>query len=240
MLGLDMAGTLRLSLDLTTADPAVGSSQQSALVRDPVASSHDYVDATPRNVATAGALGATFVQLETPVAQVERFVADVPAGADLVARFGGAPAVVVGSVTSPTIAGGETIQLAIDAGSPVTTTLQAGDTSIALVAKRINYAHGAQVASVDPTTGGLRLTGVLTGGADARARGFGYGLVQVIDGTGLSALGLSAGSTYGTGDDQRVGAGLFAKSFPAAALPRRIELSGTASGAKFWVAGKAA
>lgn len=235
-----MTGTLKLLLDLTTADPAASGSSQSATVRDLVASSHDLVDPTPRAVATSGAIGAAFVTLPTSVAQIERVVADVPPGADLVMRFGGLPAVLVGSLSVIDAPVAETIVLAIDGADPVTTTLTSADTTIALVAKRINYAHGAQVASVDPSTNRLRLAGVKTGGADAAAKGWAAGSVRVVSGSGLALVGLVAGTTHGSGDDQRVGAGVFAKSFPAASLPRLLELSGSATNLKTWLAGKAA
>ena len=79
-----------------------------------------------------------------------------------------------------------------------------------------------------------------TGGADAEARGWAAGSVEVVSGSGLALVGLVAGTTYGSGDDQRVGAGLFVKSFPAASLPRLLELSGSATNLKIWAAGKAA
>lgn len=235
-----MAGTIRLTTELTTADPASPSaSQQTVQVRDSIASTHDYVDATPRNVATAGLPGVAFVQLETPVVQLERFIADVPAGSELVIRFGGAPAVVIGAKSALAIEGDETLELAIDGGEAVTTTLASTDTTVALVAKRINWAHGAQVASVDPATGALRLTGVKSGGADARARAWQAGSVAVLSGTALEALGLTTGTSFGAGEDVRVGAGAFVRSFSAASLPKRVELSGSAINPKFWIAGKA-
>lgn len=234
-----MAATLQLSLGLLTRDPAQLGSAQESSVRDSSATSHDYVDPTPRNVSTAGAVGAAFVQLETPVAQIERFVAELPPGADLVLRFGGAVAEVLGTSFAPSFSGGEQAVLAIDAGGNVTVTFEDGDDSLALAVKRINYAFGAQIADVDASTGKLRLRSLRTGDAGAAAKGFAYGLVKVVSGTALSTLGLSAGSTYGQGDDQRVGAGPFAKTFPSSALPRRVELSGSATNAKFWVAGKA-
>lgn len=233
-----MAATLQILLELTARDPAVVSSAQTTSLRDAVATSHDYLDGTPRNVSTAGAIGAAFVQLETPVVQIERLVADIPAGADLVLRMGGAVAEVLGASAATGFSGSETAVLAVDAGGNVTVTFEAGDTTQALAAKRINWAFGAQVADLD-TSGKLRLRGARTGGADAEARGWAYGKVKVVSGSALTGLGLTAGSTYGQGDDQRVGAGPFAKTFPAGALPRRLELSGSAQGAKFWVAGKA-
>lgn len=233
-----MPGTLQLTLGVLTRDPAQLSSAQDLVVRDAVATSHDYVDATPRNVATAGAVGAAFVQLETPVAQVERFAAQIPPSADLVLRFGGAVAEVLGASAATGFAGGEQAVLAIDAGGSITVTFEAGDTTQALAAKRINFAFGAQVADTD-TSGRLRLRSLRTGDAGAAAKGYAYGRVRVVSGGALAGLGLTAGDTYGQGDDQRVGPGPFAKTFPSLALPRRVELSGSASNAKFWVAGKA-
>lgn len=228
-----------MTLSLEARDPAVAGSDSSSSVRDSVASAHDYLDPTPRNVSTAGAVGAAFVDLPTPVAQVERLAADLPAGSDLVLRAGGLAAEVLGGSAAPVFVGGEELVLAIDAGGNVTATFEAGDATLALAAKRINYALGFVAADVDPTTGKLRLRGLRTGGADALAKGWAYGRVLVVSGTALAALGLTAGSTYGQGDDQRLGGGPFAKTFPAGALPRRLELSGSAQGAKFWVAGKA-
>lgn len=233
-----VAGTLQLTLGILTRDPAQTSSAREESVRDSVATSHDYVDVTPRNVATAGAVGAAFVTLETPVAQVERFAAQIPPSADLVLRFGGAVAEVIGASAATGFAGGEQAVLAIDAGGNVTVTFEAGDSTQALAAKRINYALGAQVADTD-TSGRLRLRSLRTGDAGAAAKGFAYGRVRIVSGGALAGLGLSAGDTYGQGDDQRVGPGPFAKTFPALALPKKVELSGSGTNSKFWVAGKA-
>lgn len=233
-----LAGTLSLSTTLTIADPARAGSQVSPVLRDASATSHDYVDPTPMNVSTPSGLGVFFTPLRTSVAQVERIVADLPPGADLVLRCGGLPAVLFGTLVPPAFAGGETLQLGVDDGSVVTTTFQVGDTTLGLITRRINFAHGAPVAYLD-AQGRLMLTGARTGGADAAARGWSYGRLVVAGGSALTALGLVAGTVYGAGDDQRLGPGLFVKTFPASALPRLLELSGTASGARFWVAGKA-
>lgn len=233
-----VSATLQLALSLTARDPSQASSGCESSVRDAVATSHDYVDPTPRDVSTSGAIGAAFVELPTSVVQIERFVASLPPGADIVLRSGGAVAEVLGASAATGFSGGEGAVLAIDAGGNVTVTFESTDTTQALAAKRINFFFGAQVADTD-TAGKLRLRGLRTGGADAAAKGWAYGLVKVVSGSALSGLGLSAGSTYGQGDDQRCGAGPLAKTFPAGALPRRIELSGSATGAKFWVAGKA-
>lgn len=234
-----MSGSLKLSLQVTIADPASISSAQVLTVTDLVASVHDYVDGTPQNVATSGAAGAAFLKLPTSVVQIERIVADITPGSDLVLRVDGRVASVLGANAAPAIVGGETLVLAIDQGGQITVTFVAGDTTIAKVAARINFALGLQVASVDLSTGFLRLSGFLTGGSDAKTAGWQAGSVQLVSGTALALLGLTAGTTWGSGRDQRLGAGPFCKSFPTSGLPRLIELSGTSNGARFWVAGKA-
>jgi hypothetical protein len=233
-----VAATFRQTLSLEVADPAIAGSASYPSARDPVATSHDYVDATPRNVSTTGVVGSAFIQLETPVQQVERLAADLPLAADLVLRVGGAVALLLGTQVAPVFVGGETLDLAVDAAVTVTTTFQAGDNTLSLIARRINYAHAAQVADLSPT-GHLRLQSFRTGGADAFTKGWSYGRLYVVGGSALAALGLAAGAVYGQGDDQRLGPGPFAKTFPASALPRRLELSGSAQGARFWIAGKA-
>jgi len=234
-----VTATLQLSLGLTTRDPAQPSSAREESVRDATATSHDYVDATPRNVSTAGAVGAAFVQLETPVQQIERIAADLPSGADLVLRFGGVVAEVLGASAATGFSGGETAVLAIDAGDNTTVTFESGDTTQALAAKRINWAFGAQIADTD-SSGKLRIRSLRTGDAGAAAKGYAFGRVRVVSGTALAGLGLTAGDTYGQGDDQRAGTGPLAKTFPSSSLPRKVELSGSVTNAKFWVAGKAA
>ncbi len=233
-----MSATLKLLLSVESANLSVAGSSQTDTARDQVATTHDYVDPTPRTVSTSGALGSAFVQLETPVVQVERLVADFPSGTDLVLRCSGEPAEVVGTVTSPTIAGNETITMAVDGLGSVTTVLDADDTTIAKIAKRVNFFHGLQIASVD-TSGGLAITGSKTGGPDAAAKGWSHGKIAITGGTGLTALGLSIGTTYGSGEDSRVSAGPFSRTFPSSALPTQIELSGSSSNARFWIAGKA-
>ncbi|RYE82212.1 MAG: hypothetical protein EOO75_21030 [Myxococcales bacterium] len=108
-----MAGTLSLSLTATIADPARLGSQLAPVVRDASATSHDYVDPTPLNVSTPSGLGVFFTPLRTSVVQVERLVADLPPGADLVLRCGGLAAVLFGTLVAPSFAGGETLQLAV-------------------------------------------------------------------------------------------------------------------------------
>jgi hypothetical protein len=230
-----VAATLQLALSLLTGDPARVSSRAEDTVRDASATPHDYLDPTPRNVST-GAVGVTFVALPTSVALIERVVVDVPPGSDLVLRFGGAVAQLIGTAIAPVFTN-ETLQLAVDDGSTVTTTFSGSDTTLLAIARRINFAHGQQIADVD-VLGRLRLRGLRTGGADAWAKGWSYGRLSVVGGTAVASLGLTTGAVYGQGDDQRVGAGPFCKTFPSGAWPTGLELSGTAQGARFWLAGK--
>ena len=191
------------------------------------------------SLATSGSVGTAFTELRHQVVAVERIVGDFKTGADVLIRAGGISAYVLGASGALTLTDGWTLLFAIDGGATITATFLATDNTPALAAKRINYAAGAQVASVDLATARLRLDGVRTGGAGARARSQAFGAVDAIGGTALAALGLVVGTFYGDGYDVRVGAGPFVHTFPPAALPRRIELSGSASGARIWVAGTA-
>lgn len=236
-----MSGTLRVVATIRTTDPSRTANERVIVAKDDEASEHDLIDETYRKVATAGDVGAAFVDVPSPVAQFERLVAHLPAETDLVIRLGGTPATVLGSVSGAVApAGGETVQLDVDGGGTVTAILDAADTSIALVAKRINFAADAKVATVDGTTGGLRLTGTKTGDAGAAARGHSHGVINVVGGTGLALVGLTAGKTYGAGRDSHVGPGLVALPFPASDLPKRVEVSGSSLDALFLFAGKAA
>lgn len=233
-----MASTVLAHVILTTRDLAVSGSEATQVAKDASPTSHDFVDATPALVATVGAVGAAFTEVRQQVAEIERVFGHFSASTNAVVRYSGEPARVTGSTTTPpTFAGGEDIVIAIDGGSPITTTFAAGDTTMLLAAKRINYAHGAQVASV--VGGALVLTGTKTGDAGAAVRGWSHGLVDVQSGSALSDLGLSVGKTYGEGFDECVGPGPYAKTFPATALPTGIEVSGSVPGARLWVAGQA-
>ena len=235
-----MSATLRIVASIQTINTAIAGATSADIAQDAAASTHDYVDPAPLTLATAGGVGAAFSALGTNVVRVERFAADFRPATDAVIRFGGLVATVASTLTPPpTFAGGEALTLGYDGVAPVSVAFLAGDSaSWALVAKRINFVLGASVASVDPVTATLRLSGLRTGGADALAKLYSYGALVIGAGTALALLGLVAGTTYGVGDDQRVGAGPFCKSFPATALPTRVELSGTTTNARFWVAGK--
>ena len=239
-----MSATVQLQMVATVADPAVASSSQQTTVRDLTATTHDLGDPIPMGqVATPGAVGATFVPLPTSVQHAERLIADLGVGADLVLRIGGAPAKVVGSVTAnPGLIAGDTLTLNVDGGGLVTTTFAGGE-SIAQAAAAIDSAFVASgrtsPASVDATSGGLALAGTKTGDASASARGWQSGSL-VLGGTALAKLGLGAGTTWGTGDDIRVGGTpVLVLPFPSSSTPARVEVSGSCPNAKFFLAGKA-
>lgn len=233
--------TLRLQLTVQARDLACRPQSSGEVVRDAAETTHDLVDASPVGpLATPGATGTHFVVVPTPVAQVQRLICDWPTGSDVIIRTGGTPASVLGASGALSLADGDTLLLAVDGGPTITATFLATDATPELAAKRINYAAGATVASVDAPTARLRLDGVKTGGATARSRARAFGAIEIVGGTAVAALGLTVGTTYGDGDDVRVGAGPLALTFPPGASPRRIELSGSASGARIWVAGTAA
>ena len=237
-----MSSTVRLSLDLTTRDLATSTGEDTRTARDTTATTHDLVDSTPLVVSTSGAVGANFVPWPTSVAQIERVASDapLPLATDVYLRWGGAVASCTGTLSTPSGSlSALTLVLSVDGGNAVTTTFDTTDTTIALAAKRINYAHAAQVASVD-TAGKLKLSGARTGSADAKAASRQYGELTISgSSTALSALGLTAGVYSGAGTDERVGAGPYARSFPSTALPRALEISGSCSGARLTLAGKA-
>lgn len=233
-----MAHTWQSDTEITTRDTAVTNSTQSWFFKDSVASSHELIDATPKPVSTSGSPGAVFAEVPTSVAQIERARIDVPMGSNVWLRWDGAAAEVLSSKTTPDSLDGLTLQLNVDNAGAVTTTFTSGDTTMALAAKRINYYHGAQVASVDGTTGKLKIAGTKTGGADAKAAGRQYGEVDVVGGTALSALGLTEGTTPGSGLDENIG-GPVEKTFYSGNLPESLEVSGSCSGARFMLAGKA-
>lgn len=189
-------------------------------------------------MSTPNGAGSAFARVPTPVAQVERFVGDFAIGSSGFIRFGGAEAIVLGGNTSPVFSGGETLDIAIDGQATFTTTFLNTDNTLALAVKRINYAAGAPVASL--VAGRLVLTGTKSGGAGAMQESRQFGLVQVVGGSAMAQLGLSASAAYGKGFDLPIAPGMLVLTFPPGALPTRIELSGSVPSAKFTIAGKAA
>lgn len=235
-----MSSSLQLSLVVKANDLACKPASTGESVRDSSATTHDLIDLSPVGpLSTSGGIGTRFVTIPTSVVQVQRLVGDFPTGTDVLMRFGGVAASVLGASGALVLTDGWTLLFAVDGGSTITVNFLAADNTPALAAKRINYASNAQVASVDASTGRLRLDGVNTGGPGARAKSRLFGAIDILSGTAVTALGLVAGTYSGDGDDVRVGAGPFVHTFPSGAQPRRIELSGSASGARLWVAGTA-
>lgn len=191
--------------------------------------STDYPDLRQREVyqlATAGAVGAAFEQLDAPNI-IQQLLLVNRSGSELAIRLNGAPAKVTGAGASfGTIVNGDTFAITLDQATLVNVTFLTGDITVALVIARINAALGAIVASQD-ASGNLVLTGVKTGGASALAKSMQYGSM-VLSGAGLAKLGLTAGTTYGDGQDIRAQSKFFA-SFPSSGsgLVSSVWLSGS-------------
>jgi hypothetical protein len=110
------------------------------------------------------------------------------------ATFTAAAAAVTGSGAAfGSITAGLQAVLGYDAASNFTVTFQTGDTTIANVVARINAAAGFAFASNN--AGQLELTGLQQGSG---------GSVRVVSGTALADLGLTAGTTLGTGNVSNV------------------------------------
>jgi hypothetical protein len=124
-------------------------------------------------------------------------------GTDRTATFDAAAATVTsGAGTYPnSFVGGETLTLGYDGVPNFTVTFLAGDTSIANTVARINaYAGFTFAAATDSTH--FSLTGIQRGNAAQ---------VRVVSGSGsvLTTLGLTAATTFGTGDAQNIDATTF-------------------------------
>jgi hypothetical protein len=124
---------------------------------------------------------------------------DIGAG-NVSSTFTGVAAVLTsGSQTFPTgFTGGETLTFAVDQGANFTVTFLSGDTTQAATISRINAAAGFTFASVDDATHTF-YTGIQKGTG---------GKVVVVSGTSsvLTALGLSPGTTNGTGNVANIAA----------------------------------
>lgn len=204
-------------------------------------SAHDLLGFHPIVVDTAGAVGAAFVRLYTQVAQVQKIIADVPYGADLVLRLNGTTASATSSLTAPSGSlTGLTLEFTLE-GEDYAVEFEAADDTFDECARRINFATGLSTASVNAANK-LVVAGQKTGGLDAQKAGYQYSKLEITGGTALSAIGLSSGEFYGSSTDERLGAGIYSRAFPAALLPTKIELSGssgsTTAPARIWVAGK--
>lgn len=212
---------------VTTSDG--GGSDSGNFSLDDKGSGETFEDVRQReesSIATAGQLGAAFLDLDTPKV-IEQFAMRSIDGAEVGIRYNGAPASVVGvGGAFATIVNGDAFTLDLDQGGVKTVTFQTGDTTLAKVIARINADVGAIVAS--DAAGQLKITGVKSGGEEAKARTWQYGSI-VLAGSALAKLGLSAGTSYGSGRDDSTD-GRILKDFPTSGAMKttRIELSGSA------------
>lgn len=182
-------------------------------------------------LSTGGNLGVTFVDF--PIPNAPAFVAICNFGlGECIARLNGEQAVASSSSAAAygTVGGADSCTVGLDAadGFPVTVAFTATDTTAARIAARINAALGAIVATVS-ASGLLVLTGLRTGGLEAKAKGYSYGAIVVGGDAGtLAKLALVAGASYGAGVDSPFQARLyqeFARSGVRALS--RLELSGS-------------
>lgn len=125
----------------------------------------------------------------------QTLIVAVNGGADRTATFTGSAAVVTGAAATYAIVAGDTLVLAIDGAAAVTVTFQAGDTTVGNVVARINAALGQPLAT--NSAGQVRLTSP-TGGTSSK--------VQIVSGSSLVALGLTAATTSGAGNVANIGA----------------------------------
>lgn len=181
----------------------------------------------PIAFATVGALGAAFEDIDflSELDEIEFLL--VRSSSQVVLRIGAAAAVLagVGGVFPSGFVGGETLIGTLD-GTAFTVTFTAGAQTAAQVAAEINGALAllgiATPRAAVASNGQLTITGVLTGAA---------GTVTTTGGTGAAAIGLSASSAVGDGEDIGVN-GLFLAEFvrrDATFTPARVQVSGQAS-----------
>lgn len=120
---------------------------------------------------------------------------DIGAG-PVSSTFTGVAATVTGSgATFGSVTAGMTAVLGYDAQANITVTFQSTDTTIAAAIARINQFAGFTFATNN--AGQIALTGVQAGTG---------GSVRVVSGTGLTVLGLTAGTTVGTGNVANIAA----------------------------------
>jgi hypothetical protein len=179
--------------------------------------------ASPLNIATAGAIGAIFVDLDILEDLIAIEFLYAKTSQPLILRIGAEAASVLGvGGAFGTVLNGETLTLTVDGVAIVVTFVVPGDTTAVAIAARINAAAilaglGFLPASVDTASGQLRITGQLTGTA---------GSVVITGGTAVGKLGLTGLSDTGAGSDVRV-YGTLLVEFDPQAPPARIQVSGT-------------
>lgn len=207
--------------------------ETSSIAFSDVTAGRSFQDVRSRStyqLATAGAIGAAFVQLDTP-AIIEQLLL-MSAGAEIAVRLNGGVASVTGSSAAlfGTIAASDAFTLGVDSVDHAIV-FQAGDTTAAKIAARINSIVGAIVATVT-AAGLLKLAGARTGDAEAKATAsMAYGEIALTDGVGapLAKLGLVDGVTNGSGNDLRF-TGRFGPIEPPTSgvgLLSKVELSGS-------------
>lgn len=192
-------------------------------------STHEYVRDYPAyQLATTGTPGAVFRLLDSPTIVEKLFIHSL-SKQDVAVRLNGAAATLIGSAAAfGTLVNGDSFTINTDQGGVIVVTFETGDITGAKAAARINALVGAIVATIDATSGQLRLTGTKTGGQDAFAKSFQYGSIVLGAGAALAKLGLAVGTTYGAGDD-RVISGRLLEEPSTTRTVSKIELSGSAS-----------
>lgn len=177
-------------------------------------------------VLTTGLPGAEYVDLDIldGFTGIELLVARASAklflriGADVARTLG------VGGTFPTTFGGGETLTLDIDGLGSFLVTFTAAAQLAADVANEINAAAAlsglATPRAVVATSGQLELQSVLTGAE---------GSVEVVGGTALATLGLTAGTSVGAGADIPIQGDVLLEFPRDTSAPARIQVSGQGS-----------
>lgn len=177
-------------------------------------------------ILTTGLPGAEFVDLDIldGFTAIELLVART--SAKLYLRIGAAEALVlgVGGVFPTTFAGGETLELDVDGLGSFTVTFTVGAQTAAQVAAEINAAAALSglptPRATVATSGQLQIESVQTGA---------QGSVEVVGGTGAATLGLTVGTTAGTGADIPIQGDALLQFPRDTDAPARIQISGQGS-----------
>lgn len=188
----------------------------------------DTVPSAPIQLATPGAVGAAFVDLDLlgDLTSIEFLY--VRSSAPIQVRIGAAEARMVGiGAAFATVLNSETLNLEFDGTAVAVVFVVPSDTTGAAIVNRINAACAlaglpTPRASLD-TAGQLVLTGMTTGED---------GAVEVVSGTASAKLGLTNGTTaHGAGADVPANGTLMIEfpSYGDPATPTRIQFSGTAT-----------
>jgi hypothetical protein len=222
---LQLRGTIQIGGDCVQQCGSADQLVKQLSLRCSTSTFQSAVDAaSPIHIATSGAIGSQFVDLDI----LNDFVAIeflyLKSSAPIIARIGALPATLTGSgATFGTILNAETFVIVIDGVSVSVAFVVPGDTTGAAVAARINAAAAlaglATPRAVITSAGQLQITGILTGP---------QGTLSITSGTATAKLGLTNGQTaVGGGADLRIYGNLVAEFDPSAA-PVRVQLSGTA------------